>query len=48
MAGEDGNLTKKDFVKILRSSDFFMKSFDKNKDGVVTEVGWSINVFRVL
>ena len=38
LAGEDGNLTKENFVKILKSSDFFMKSFDKNKDGVVTEV----------
>ena len=38
MAGEDGNLTKENFVKILKSSDFFLKSFDKNKDGVVTEV----------
>ena len=37
-AGEDGCLTKKNFIKILRSSDLFMKSFDKNKDGVVTEV----------
>ena len=39
LAGEDGNLTKENFVKIVKSSDFFMKSFDKNKDGVVTEVG---------
>ena len=38
LAGEDGNLTKENFVKILKTSDFFMKSFDKNKDGVVTEV----------
>jgi len=37
LAGEDGNLTKENFVKILKTSDFFMKSFDKNKDGVVTE-----------
>ena len=40
-AGEDGCLTKKNFIKILRSSDLFMKSFDKNKDGVVTEVAES-------
>ena len=38
LAGEDGNLTKENFVKILKSSDLFLKSFDKNKDGVVTEV----------
>lgn len=37
LAGEDGCLTKKNFIKILRSSDLFMKSFDKNRDGVVTE-----------
>ena len=37
-AGEDGCLSKKNFIKILRSSDLFMKSFDKNRDGVVTEV----------
>ena len=51
LAGDDGNLTKKDFFKILRSSDFFMKCFDKNKDGVVTEVGWvrivKISFFRL-
>ena len=38
MAGEDGTLTKENFTKILRSSDLFMKTFDKNKDGIVTEV----------
>ena len=38
MAGEDGNLTKENFIKILRSSDLFLKAFDKNKDGIVTEV----------
>jgi len=37
MAGEDGNLTKENFIKILRSSDLFLKAFDKNKDGIVTE-----------
>ena len=38
MAGEDGTLTKENFTKILRSSDMFLKAFDKNKDGIVTEV----------
>ena len=38
LAGDDGNLTKESFIKILKSSDFFMKAFDKNKDGIVTEV----------
>jgi hypothetical protein len=38
LAGEDGNLSKDKFVKIVQGSDFFMKSFDKNKDGEVTEV----------
>ena len=40
LAGDDGNLTKESFIKILKSSDFFMKAFDKNKDGIVTEVTW--------
>ena len=40
LAGDDGNLTKESFIKILKSSDFFMKAFDKNKDGIVTEVSW--------
>ena len=39
LAGEDGTLSKEKFVKIVQGSDFFMKSFDKNKDGEVTEVG---------
>ena len=38
LAGEDQHLSKKDFIKHLKTSNFFMKSFDKNKDGVVTEV----------
>ena len=38
LAGDDGNLTKESFIKILKSSDFFMKTFDKNKDGIVTQV----------
>ena len=38
LAGEDGTLSKNKFVKIVQGSDFFMKSFDKNKDGEVTQV----------
>jgi hypothetical protein len=38
LAGEDGNLSKDKFVKIVQGSDFFRKSFDKNKDGEFTEV----------
>ena len=38
LAGEEGNLTRENFTKILRSSDLFLKAFDKNKDGIVTEV----------
>ena len=34
----NGNLTKKDFSTILKTSSLFKKSFDKNKDGIVTEV----------
>ena len=43
MAGEEGTLTKENFIKILRSSDLFLKAFDKNKDGIVTEVCNYIN-----
>ena len=47
LAGDDGTLTKRSFIKILKSSDFFMKAFNKNKDGIVTEVKvsviWSLN-----
>ena len=32
-------MSKRDFSKHLKSSNFFLKSFDKNKDGVITEVG---------
>ena len=32
-------MSKRDFIKHLKSSNFFLKSFDKNKDGVLTEVG---------
>ena len=38
LAGENGTLSKDKFVKIVQGSDFFMKSFDKNNDGEVTEV----------
>ena len=38
LAGEDGLLTKENFFKIVQGSDFFLKSFDKNNDGEVTEV----------
>ena len=38
LAGEDGMLTKENFFKIVQGSDFFLKSFDKNNDGEVTEV----------
>ena len=37
MAGEEGTLTKENFIKILRSSDLFLKAFDKNKDGIVPQ-----------
>lgn len=38
LAGDDGMLTKENFFKIVQGSDFFLKSFDKNNDGEVTEV----------
>jgi len=37
LAGDDGLLTKENFFKIVQGSDFFLKSFDKNNDGEVTE-----------
>ena len=40
LAGSSGSLSKHDFVRLLRSSDLFMKTFDKNKDGIVTEVSY--------
>ena len=40
LAGDDGMLTKENFFKIVQGSDFFLKSFDKNNDGEVTEVKW--------
>lgn len=46
MAGEDGTLTKENFTKILRSSDMFLKAFDKNKDGIVTEVVFGCYIFE--
>ena len=38
VVGPDGLLKKDDFIRILQSSNFFMKTFDKNQDGIVTEV----------
>ena len=38
LVGPDGLLKKDEFIKILQSSNFFMKTFDKNQDGIVTEV----------
>ena len=38
VVGADGLLKKDDFIRILQSSNFFMKTFDKNQDGIVTEV----------
>jgi len=37
LAGSDGTLSKDQFIKILRSSNFFLKTFDKNSDGIVSE-----------
>merc|ERR1719220_761736 len=37
VAGSDGTLSKDQFIKILRSSNFFLKTFDKNSDGIVSE-----------
>jgi len=37
LAGTDGTLSKDQFIKILRSSNFFLKTFDKNSDGIVSE-----------
>merc|ERR1719300_2161004 len=37
VVGPDGLLKKDDFIRILQSSNFFMKTFDKNQDGIVTE-----------
>lgn len=37
IAGADGTLKKDEFIKILRSSNYFLKTFDKNQDGIVSE-----------
>ena len=37
-------LTKENFFKIVQGSDFFLKSFDKNNDGEVTEVKEKFNI----
>ena len=39
IAGQDGQISKHDFVKHLKYSKYFLKSFDKNDDGIITEVG---------
>ena len=38
LAGQDGHLSKDAFIKHLKSSNFFLKSFDENNDGFVSEV----------
>ena len=48
LAGEDGMLTKENFFKIVQGSDFFLKSFDKNNDGEVTEVRTVIHSYSPL
>ena len=42
LVGENGSLSKESFVKIVRGSDFFVKSFDK-MGGEVTEVSFPIS-----
>jgi len=37
IAGPDGTLKKDEFIKILQGSNYFLKTFDKNQDGIVTE-----------
>jgi len=37
IAGDSGTLKKDEFIKILRSSNYFLKTFDKNQDGIVSE-----------
>ena len=39
VARAGGNLRKDDFVRLVRNSATFHKTFDKNKDNVVTKVG---------
>ena len=48
MAGEEGNLTKENFIRILKSSDFFLKSFDKNNDRIVSQVSIENGIIREL
>ena len=48
MAGEEGNLTKENFIRILKSSDFFLKSFDKNNDRIVSQVSIEDGIIREL
>ena len=38
LAGENGKLRKDDFVELVKNSRTFSKTFDKNKDTIVTEV----------
>ena len=40
MAGESGMLKKDDFIKLMKSSHLFVSTFDKNGDGLVTEVSY--------
>ena len=37
LAGADRTLRKDEFIKILRGSKCFIKTFDKNGDGIVSE-----------
>ena len=48
LVGPDGLLKKDEFIKILQSSNFFMKTFDKNQDGIVTEVHSCIPVISTM
>ena len=43
LVGENGSLSKESFVKIVRGSDFFVKSFDK-MGGEVTEVSLLLSI----
>lgn len=47
LVGPDGLLKKDEFIKILQSSNFFMKTFDKNQDGIVTEVRYKFESLLV-
>ena len=38
LAGDNGRLRKEEFVKLVKKSRTFSKTFDKNKDSIVTEV----------